>query len=292
MPMTQKHLVRDTPGPHRSLHQPLWWRLAARAGSINLPRLHLTRADLHLPRPDAARLLRAGLPLIYPPSCIACGAAVDRPQALCADCWSTIRFIERPFCERLGTPFALDIGGTLHSPAAIAEPPVFQRARAVAAYDGAARTLVHKLKYNDRTELAEALGRMMVRAGSELLADTDLVVPVPLHRWRLWRRRFNQAAALAQVVSHHGDIACDMHMLRRVKITRSQVGLTRSQRRDNLAGAFRVAESARLRLAQKRVLVIDDVITTGATANAVARALMRGGAKTVDVLSFARVVTE
>lgn len=247
---------------------------------------------MNLPRPDAARLLRAGLSLIYPPSCIACGAAVDRPQALCPECWSTIRFIERPFCERLGTPFALDIGGTLHSPAAIAEPPVFQRARAVAAYDGAARALVHKLKYNDRTELAEALGRMMVRAGSELLAEADLIVPVPLHRWRLWRRRFNQAAALAQVVSHHSGIACDMQMLRRVKITRSQVGLTRSQRRDNLSGAFRMAEGARLRLAQKRVLVIDDVITTGSTANAVARALMRGGAKTVDVLSFARVVTE
>lgn len=267
-----------------------WRALLARGGRISLPSLRLSR--MTLPGADVSQIARASLALIYPPSCIACGAAVDRPQALCADCWSTIRFIERPFCERLGTPFALDIGGTLHSPAAIAHPPSFQRARAVAAYDGAARSLVHKLKYNDRTELAEALGLMMLRAGAELLADADLIVPVPLHRWRLWRRRFNQAAALAQVVARQANIPCDMQMLRRVKITRSQVGLTRSQRRDNLSGAFRVAESARLRLAQKRVLVIDDVVTTGSTANAVARALLRGGAQTVDVLSFACVVTE
>ncbi|KPQ09204.1 MAG: putative amidophosphoribosyltransferase [Saliniramus fredricksonii] len=267
-----------------------WRALLARGARISLPALRWSR--MRLPEADLAQTARAGLGLIYPPSCIACGAAVDRPQALCADCWTTIRFIERPYCERLGTPFALDIGGTLHSPAAIADPPVFQRARAVAAYDGAARSLVHKLKYNDRIELSEALGRMMLRAGSELLADADLVVPVPLHRWRLWRRRFNQAAALAQVIARHAQIPCDMQALRRVKITRSQVGLTRSQRRDNLSGAFRVAESARLRLAQKRVLVIDDVVTTGSTANAVARALLRGGAQTVDVLSFACVVTE
>lgn len=254
-------------------------------------------------RPRTKRLLRSGaarfaalgraaMALIYPPSCISCGAAVDRPQALCADCWSSIRFIERPFCERLGTPFALDIGGTLHSPGAIADPPAFNRARAVAIYDGAARNLVHRLKYNDRTELAEALGRMMLRPGAELLAEADLIIPVPLHRFRLWRRRFNQAAALARVVARHSGIPCDLHLLRRVKSTRSQVGLTRAQRRDNLQGAFRIDAAGRLRIRGRRILLIDDVITTGSTANAVARVLTRAGAKTVDVLSFARVVTE
>jgi len=249
----------------------------------------------HLLRRGAARLAglgRSGMALIYPPSCISCGAAVDRPQALCADCWSSIRFIERPFCERLGTPFALDIGGTLHSPGAIAQPPAFNRARAVAIYDGVARNLIHRLKYNDRTELAEALGRMMLRPGAELLAEADLLIPVPLHRFRLWQRRFNQAAALARVISRNTGITCDMHLLKRVKSTRSQVGLTRAQRRDNLQGAFRISAAGRMRLEGRRVLVIDDVVTTGSTANAVARALLRGGAKTVDVLSFARVVTE
>ncbi|TVR05880.1 MAG: ComF family protein [Salinarimonadaceae bacterium] len=231
------------------------------------------------------------LTLLYPPSCIACGAATDRAHALCAKCWSEIAFIERPFCERLGTPFAIDIGGPLLSPSAIADPPVFARARAVAAYDGAARLLTHRLKYNDRAELAEAMGRMMARAGSELLAEADLVVPVPLHRWRLWRRRFNQAAALALVVSRVSGKPCDMEALARVKRTRSQVGLTRTQRRDNLQGAFKVPQSARPGLEGRRIVVIDDVLTTGSTANAVSRALLRGGAKSVDVLCFARVVT-
>lgn len=232
------------------------------------------------------------LALLYPPSCIACGAATESAHALCAACWSGIAFIERPFCERLGTPFALDIGGPLLSPTAIADPPVFARARAVAAYDGAARLLAHRLKYNDRAELAEAMGRMMARAGAELLAEADLLVPVPLHRWRLWRRRFNQAAALALVVSRVSGKPCDTDALARVRRTRSQVGLTRTQRRENLQGAFKVPDAARPRLDGRRVVLIDDVLTTGSTANAASRALLRGGAKSVDVLCFARVVTE
>src|SRR5690349_12576942 len=125
---------------------------------------------------------RAALSLLYPPTCIACQAATGEPHALCASCWSDIRFIERPFCERLGTPFAVDLGQPLLSPAAIADPPVFQRARAVAEYDGTASLLVHRLKYNDRLQLARALGGMMARAGAELLAEADVIVPVPLHR--------------------------------------------------------------------------------------------------------------
>ena len=247
---------------------------------------------LALPGKGLRTAWRATLSLVYPPACVACGAGTDREQALCAACWNEITFIERPYCERLGTPFAVDIGGPLYSPAAIVDPPVFQRARAVAAYDGAARLLVHRMKYNDRLDLAETLGVMMSRAGAELLAEADLVVPVPLHRWRLWRRRFNQAMALARIVSRESGVPCDPVLLRRVKRTRSQVGLTRTQRRDNLQGAFRVADADRIRLADRRVVLIDDVLTTGSTANAAARALMRGGAKTVDVLSFARVVTE
>jgi predicted amidophosphoribosyltransferase len=123
--------------------------------------------------------------LLYPPTCVACQAATGEAHALCGACWSGIRFIERPFCERLGTPFVLDLGQALVSPAAIADPPVFARARAVAAYEGAASLLVHQLKYGDRIDLARPLGRMMARAGTELMADADVIVPVPLHRWRL-----------------------------------------------------------------------------------------------------------
>src|SRR5918998_6448221 len=141
---------------------------------------------------DAARQPRhALLALLSPPTCIACQAATAEPHALCAACWAGIRFIERPYCERLGTPFAVDLGQPLLSPSAIADPPVFERARAVAEYDGTASLLVHRLKYNDRPELARALGTMMARAGAELLAEADVIVPVPLHRWRLWRPPFN-----------------------------------------------------------------------------------------------------
>jgi ComF family protein len=211
------------------------------------------------------------------------------PHTLCARCWSEIQFIERPYCERLGTPFAVDLGMALLSPAAIADPPVFERARAAARYDDVARKLVHRLKYGDRLELGRALGAMMVRSGAELLADAEIVVPVPLHRWRLWWRRFNQAMALASVIAKRSGLPCDPSLLARLKATKPQVGLSKAQRGENLQGAFRVPAEAKPRLAGKRVLLVDDVMTTGATANAASRALLRGGAKAVDVLVFARV---
>ena len=236
---------------------------------------------------DAARIV---LGVVYPPTCIGCGGATGEPHTLCARCWSDIRFIERPYCERLGTPFAVDLGIPLLSPGAIADPPVFERARAVARYDDVARKLVHRLKYGDRLELARALAAMMARAGAELLADADVIVPVPLHRARLWRRRFNQAMALAEAVAKPSGVPCDPFLLARVRATAPQVGLTKAQRGENLQGAFRAPPEARPRLQGRRVLLVDDVLTTGATANAASRALLRGGAKAVDVLVFARVV--
>src|SRR3712207_2413763 len=255
---------------------------------MDMPQTRLSSRLLH----GAREAGRAVLGLLYPPTCIACQAATGEAHALCASCWSGVRFIERPFCERLGTPFAVDLGQPLLSPSAIADPPVFQRARAVAEYDGTASLLVHRLKYNDRLELARALGGMMTRAGAELLADADVIVPVPLHRWRLWWRRFNQAMALAKAVSAESDVPCDPFLLARVKRTRRQVGLTKAQRQENLQGAFRVPAEAKARVQGKRVLLVDDVLTTGSTANAASRALLRGGAASVDVLAFARVVQE
>jgi ComF family protein len=236
------------------------------------------------------RLAQAALDTLYPPTCLACRAATDRHGALCPRCWSTMRFIERPFCERLGTPFEHDLGQGLISPQAMADPPAFDRARAVARFeDGPARTLVHRLKYSDRAELAEPIARWMARAGADVLADADLLTPVPLHALRLWRRRFNQAAVLAAEISRETGKPCDLNALRRVKATRSQVGLSRAQRAENVQSAFRIADGAGVR--GLNVVLIDDVLTSGATANAASRALLRAGAKRVDVLVFARVVT-
>ena len=240
---------------------------------------------------DLARLLLKGaVDTLYPPTCLACRAATEAHGVLCPRCWSAMRFIERPYCERLGTPFEQDLGEGLISPQAMADPPVFARARAVARFeDGPARQLVHRLKYSDRAELARPIGRWMARAGADILAEADCLAPVPLHPLRLWRRRFNQAAMLAREVSRATGKPCDVGVLLRVKATQSQVGLSRAQRAENVQGAFKVAQGAAVK--GLNVVLVDDVLTSGATANAASRALVRAGAKRVDVLVFARVVT-
>ena len=201
-----------------------------------------------------------------------------------------MRRIEAPFCPRYGTPFAVDLGlGEILSARAIADPPVFSRGRAVALYDGIARELVHKLKYGDRLDLAPVMARMMAASARDLLAECDGVVPVPLHRWRLWRRRFNQAALLGRAVAEAGDKPFAAQALKRVKATRPQVGLTRAARAENLQGAFAVPPGARHLVAGRRILLVDDVSTTGSTGNAAARALLRAGAASVDLLTFALV---
>jgi ComF family protein len=236
------------------------------------------------------RAMEAATRLVYPPVCVACQHATAEPHALCADCWAGIGFISRPCCERLGTPFSVDIGGQLLSPQAIADPPVFARARAVARYDDTARALVHRLKYGDRTELALALARMMALAGRDLIADCDVVTPVPLHWTRGWRRRFNQSALLARQIGRITGKPVALEAVMRVRRTATQVGLSREERRENLRSAFRPGPAATREIEGRRVLLIDDVLTSGATANAVSRALLKSGASAVDVLTFARVV--
>ena len=237
-------------------------------------------------------LAHAAIDTVFPPACLNCRQSTGAAHSLCASCWAQVRFIERPFCERLGTPFAMDLGNDgLLSPEAVANPPVYNRARAVAHFeDGPVRHLVHRLKYNDRMELAKPLGAWMARAGNELLVEADLLVPVPLHRRRLAARRFNQAHALAQTISAQCGVPADPFVLARVKPTPSQVGLSRSQRALNLQGAFRVTDGMAPRIEGRAVVLIDDVMTSGATANAASRALLRVGAKSVDVLVFARAL--
>jgi ComF family protein len=243
---------------------------------------------LHAMLQNAAQQM---LDIVYPPSCIACLAAVQQSAALCTACWSAMPFIERPFCERLGTPFTHDLGPGLISPEAIANPPVYGRARAVARFeDGPARQLVHRLKYGDRAELAAPMGRWMTRAGAELLFGADLLIPVPLHRRRLFQRRFNQAAVLAQTISGLSGVPTDPLVLRRVRPTPPQVGLSRAQRADNVQGAFRVSPEDRPKVQDRKIVLVDDVMTSGATANAASRVLLRAGAASVDVVVFARVV--
>jgi ComF family protein len=234
--------------------------------------------------------LDVGLGVALPQLCPACREPVEG-SGLCASCWARLSFIAPPFCERLGTPFAFESGTGLLSLEAMANPPAYRRARAVLRYDDAAGQLVHALKYADRRDLAPMIGHWMATAGRELLADADLIVPVPLHWRRQWARRFNQSALLAEIIGKHSGRKVAHAAVRRVKATPQQVGLDKTARAQNVQGAFRVPPSGKAEIAGRKLVLIDDVLTTGATIDACARALLRGGAAHVDVLVFARVVT-
>lgn len=230
--------------------------------------------------------------VLFPPLCGGCRRIVSTPGSLCGACWRELRLIEKPWCEVLGTPFAYDMGEGAVSPAAIADPPDFDRARSAVAYSGVARRMAQALKFNDRTDLAPWMAGWMVRAGSELLADADIIVPVPLHRRRFLWRRFNQSAELARAVAASSGVRFEPELVLRQRYTRQQVGLGRGERDANVRGAFVVPKEVRDGIRGKRILVVDDVYTTGATVSAVARSLKRGGASGVDVLTFARVLPE
>src|SRR6476659_1657013 len=225
--------------------------------------------------------LRLGLDTALPRLCPACRDLVT-DQGVCSACWSKLAFISAPYCPRLGIPFAYDPGPGILSMQAIADPPAYQRARAAVRYDDVARALAHAFKYGDRLDLAPLIGRWMARAGRELTEGADALVPVPLHWRRLWTRRFNQSAALADAISRESGIAVAHAALRRVKATPQQVGLSRTERASNVQGAFRVAPADKAAVAGRRLIVIDDVLTSGATSDACARALLRAGAAQVD----------
>ena len=252
------------------------------------------------PRPVLARLFagarglavasgRRLLDVVLPPVCMACRTPVAEPHGLCAACWAGLRPIERPYCERLGIPFGYDLGEGALSAEAIAFPPVFDRARAAVLYEGAARDLVQGFKYHDRTELARLIGRMTAGAGRDLMGDADVVVPLPLHPRRLWTRKFNQAAMIAREVGRIAGVPVELQALARIRATRPQVGLGERERAENVRGAFRVAAGRRAAIEGRLVVLVDDVLTSGATASAATRALKRAGAARVDVLTFARV---
>ncbi|TWA71512.1 ComF family protein [Azospirillum brasilense] len=243
-----------------------------------------------LPQRLATSVWTGILDTLLPPRCLCCGGSVDRQGGLCAPCWNGLTFIAPPLCTCCGTPFDFALEGEPLCGACIAEPPLFACARAVLAYDDGSRPLVLGFKHGDRIHAAGAYGAWMARAGAELLADADLLAPVPLHRLRLFRRRYNQAALLAQAAGRQAGRPVVPDLLVRRRSTPSQGGLDRSGRRRNVKGAFAVRPGLEPRVAGKRIVLVDDVLTTGATLSECARVLLRAGAERVDALTLARVV--
>ena len=245
---------------------------------------HATRVSIGRHLGDLAR---QALDLVIPPACLACREPLSTRDTVCPACWREIHFIRPPLCDRLGLPMPFDPGGTVVSASALADPPDYDRARAVALFSAVMRDLVHQFKYADARHARVRFGRWLVVAGADLIADCDLIMPVPMHPRRLLSRRFNQAAILAREVARLEGKAFAPDLLRRTKATRSQIGLTNAERRTNVTGAFRLARGAEKRISGRRVLLVDDVITTGATINACARALKRAGATGVDAVALA-----
>lgn len=229
----------------------------------------------------------SALDVALAPVCLACHSRLSGHDCLCPACWTTVEFIRPPVCDRLGLPLPHGSPAGTLSAAAIAHPPDYDRARAVAFYDGAMAKLIHGFKYSDRHDARRLFGRWLASAGSELAAQCDVILPIPLSRWRLIERRFNQSAILAMEVGRRAGRPVAPLALERIKATRSQVGLTALERAQNLSGAFAVPARQRHRIAGQRVLLIDDVLTTGATCNSAARALKAAGASRVDVLALA-----
>jgi len=225
--------------------------------------------------------------LVLPPRCPGCAEVTSADHRFCAACWGSLRFLGPPWCAACQTPFEFDRGEGTMCGECLADPPPHDGVRAAVAYGDVARQVALKLKYGGRMAYAATMAAAMARLMPE---GADLLVPVPLHRWRIWGRGFNQAALIADALSQASGVAADAYLLRRVKATPVLRAMGPRGRAKAVAGAFALAPDARAKLQGKTVVLIDDVHTSGATAKACARILKRGGADRVILLCWARVL--
>ena len=238
------------------------------------------------PAPGLIAAGRRALDLILPPTALDGGRAIS--PGLSADAWAKIAFIDDPVCDGCGSPFEYaQIGDRCVG--CTARPRAFSRARAACLYDDASRELVLQMKHADRTDLSGLFAKWLSRSAADLIAETDAVIPVPLHRLRLLRRRYNQAAEIARPLARLHGLDYLPDALIRKRPTASQGGRSASGRRRNVQGAFAVPANRRAQVEGRRILLIDDVLTTGATAEACARALKAAGAADVTLAVVTKV---
>ena len=226
---------------------------------------------------------------IVPPRCLMCQSMIVTPGHLCAACWSNLSFISRPYCEQCGFPFDYTIQEDMRCGSCITKPPKYRKARSVLVYDDVSKLLILKFKHGDGTYLTPAFTDWMLIAGTELFESADYLIPVPLHWKRLLRRRYNQAALLTQGLAQKTKKPALLNALTRIRNTPSQGHLTHKERDQNVRKAFALKPKFASLLKDKRVVLIDDVMTSGSTLQACTRALLKHGVATVDVLTLARV---
>lgn len=239
----------------------------------------------------ARHLGRRALDFLLPPHCLTCEQPVDTPGQFCPACFEQTHFITAPCCVRCGVPFETkERGGSAGAcPNCVADPPPWGEARAALRYDAQTKRLILPFKYGDRVETAQPLATMMARAGAALLREADWLVPVPLHRRRMLSRRYNQAALLARALSRQSGRPALLDALRRVRATSPLAEMSPNRRSAEMEAAIAVRPARRVMLEQSRVLLIDDVLTSGATARACVSVLLAAGVTRVDVLVAARV---
>ncbi len=226
--------------------------------------------------------------ILLPPRCFVSGEFVEKNGTISPDVWKNLHFITKPFCSQCAHIFEFDTGEGEICLSCQEKPPYFDAARAALKYDDYSKRIILSFKYADQIHSAKALGRWMVSCGGDLWSDTDLIVPVPLHRWRLLQRRYNQASLLAREISKQVEVLMSNSCLVRQKYTVSQGHKSSKERRLNVSGVFVVPEKKKAEINEKTILLVDDVLTSGATLNECARVLKEAGAKKVYVLCLAR----
>ena len=238
-------------------------------------------------------ILAKAVDFIMPPRCIVTGDIVDAQGMISPAAWGALNFISDPQCHRCGFPFDFDDGQAREGnicAACMKEPPVFNKARSALVYDDASRNVILSFKHADQTLSVPSFIPWLNRAGSEVLASADYLVPVPLHRWRLLRRRFNQSGLIAQYLSRDTKIPALLDCLSRTRATVTQGHLHADQRKKNVKNAFAVHPKHIDRIKNKHLVLIDDVYTTGSTVSECAKVLLKAGAASVNILTLARVV--